>query len=945
MAIAFVAVGTRLKADVSVTGSPQSVGLPAGHVSGHLLFLYVLTEDNTGPTTPSGWTLLGVSNPGPSTSSPYAGRPRLTVFYRIDNGSLGATVSVAFNTAAWPTGDPYVLAFTSAHSGADQTGPIEVWAQSSSLATTAAQAHPQLTTAVANDWLLTLRGVGADAAKTFTTSVGGDSERVDDNHGSPAGPSIALYDSNAGLGAGLQTQRTTTASATVEYGSAMFSIAIKPASAANAVTAVAGTAMVGAAAQDASTQAVDGPWDLCTEGGVPEYSIMIDWDNLPTPLNSNWTFEDTGAGWTAFGGATYQRSQTQAYEGLWSGEITTTGAASPRIEADKVAVTEGQRYKASGRIFIDALLPSTASFSVNWYTSGDVYISTSTNVFTPFLNEWLYADGFFVAPATAAKAGVLMDIQGTPGAGIHVYGDLVRLDDDEDPDHFTRANPDEETAGDVISDTVISYGRDQNRQLNPASVGNASIDVINADRKYSPENSSSLLFGNLDPARDTKMEITWGGTVYPLFRGRIDDFEIKADRGDRSAGFTFLDQSSLLQGVTLSTGVYLSLRTGDLINIVLDLAGWTGPRDIDPGATVVAFWWEEGIDAFEAIQRLVRSEGPPAIAYAGPDGTFVFRDRHHRLLRSQSLNSQGTFAAALVDCAAPAATGFSYTPSFEYSHGWRDIVNSVTFEVQERAIEAELTAVWTTEDTISLSTGQSQEVDISTSDPFSGAVTPVSGTDFTVTGAGVVNVTLSRDSGQSVKITLLAVGGAVVITGLQLRAHAIPVRRSVKILKKDTGSITDHGERTYPNDAPWASANDADAISNMILLHYAQRRPVIQLRVTTQDPAHFLQVIGRMISDRIRVINGELGLDADFFVERITHTVQRMNAVNRPPVHAVVLGCEKELLLVSNPFTFDKRGAGFDDGVFDPIQADDADTVFVFDHSTQGQFDLGQFGT
>lgn len=945
MAIAFVAAGTRLKADVSVTGSPQSVALPAGHVSGHLLFLVILTEDNTGPTTPSGWTLLGVSNPGASSSSPYAGRPRLTIFYRIDNGSLGSTVSVTFNTAAWPTGDPYVLAFTVAYSGADTTGPIEIWSQSSTLSTTAAQAHPQLTTAIANDWLITIRGVGADAAKTFTNSVGTDSERVDDNHGSPAGPSVALYDSNASLAAGLQTQRTTTASATVEYGSAMFSIAIKTAPAAGSTSATPTTATGTGTAYNATVATTPGPWDLCAEGGVPEYSVMVDWDNLPTPLNSNWTFEETGTGWTAFGGATYQRSQIQAYEGLWSGQITTTGAASPRIEADKVAVTVGRRYKASGRIFIDALLPSTASFSVNWYTSGDVYISTSSNAFTPLLNEWLYADGFFVAPATAAKAGILLSVQGSPSAGIHVYGDLIRLDDDEDPDHFTRANPDEETAGDVVGDTVISYGRDQNRQLNPASVGNASFGVINVDRRYSPENSSSPLFGNLDPARDTKMEVTWGGTVYPLFRGRIDDFEIKADRAERKADFTFLDQSSLLQGVTLSTGVYGSLRTGDLINVILDLAGWTGPRDIDPGATVVPFWWEEGTDAFEAIQRLVRSEGPPSIAYAGPDGTFIFRDRHHRLLRSQSLDSQGTFAAALIDCATPAATGLSYTPSFEYSHGWRDIVNSVTFEVNERAVEADLTAVWTTEDTISLSTGESTEIDISTSDPFSGAVTPVVGTDFTVTGAGVVNVTMSRDSGQSVKITLLAVGGAVVISGLQLRAHAISVRRSLKILKKDSGSITEHGERAYPNDAPWANANDADAISNMILLHYAQRRPVIQLRLVTSDPEHFLQVISRMISDRITVINGELGLDADFFVERITHTIQRMNTANKPPVHAVVLGCEKELLLVSNPFTFDKRGAGFDDGVFDPIQADDPDTVFIFDHSAQGQFDFGQFGT
>jgi hypothetical protein len=221
----------------------------------------------------------------------------------------------------------------------------------------------------------------------------------------------------------------------------------------------------------------------------------------------------------------------------------------------------------------------------------------------------------------------------------------------------------------------------------------------------------------------------------------------------------------------------------------------------------------------------------------------------------------------------------------------------------------------------------------------------VAGTDFTSTGAGVVNVTLNRTSGQSVQITLIAVGGSVVITGLQLRARPIPVLRTVKVQRQDTGSISSHGERTYPDTAPWANANDAGAIADMILLHYANRRPTVQLRTTTSDPTHFLQIVNRTISDRVHIINNEMGIDDDFFVERVTHTIQRMNQAGHPPVHSVVLGCERDLNLVQNPFTFDKRGAGFDDGVFDPIQSDDPTTVFIFDDAIQGQFDYGHFGT
>lgn len=793
MAIARVAKGTTSKVDTSATPGAVSVAMPAGHLSGHVLFMFVTTDDNTNTTSdPSGWTLLFFITNGSSVQTPYTPRLRTKCYYRVDTGSLGSSVSLNFDTtSSWPTGKPSVLAYIVAYSGCDVTGPIERWNFTSNLDTTAAQAHPQETTTTANAWLLTFRALSSDApGATFTCSVGTDVEVQDDFDTIPE-LACALYDSNAALTAGLQTQRTTTASRAATYGNLMASIVIKPASAANAVFATPGTASVTMAAKMASTAATNGPWDLCGAGGLPTYSFAIDW-------------------------------------------------------------------------------------------AGD--------------------------------------------------GDYVDLGD--------------EVTGDVISDIAITYGRDQDRQLNPASVGNAAFTLCNVQRAYSPEISTSPLYGNLEPARPMRSQITWSGNTYPLFVGRIDDYNIKADFGDRTVDFTFLDGLNDLQEVKLSTGVYQSMRTGQLINTILDLVGWTGGRNIDNGATIVKFWWVEGTDAFAAINDLVASEGPPAIAFVAPDGTFTFHDRHHRLQNSESINSQATFAEKrLGDCTAPAVTGYHFTPPFTYAHGWRDIVNSVDFSVDERSQSADLTAVFSTEDTISLSNGQSYELTFSGTDPFVNAVTPVAGTDFTTTGAGTLNVTLSRTSGVSAKLTLLAVGGSVVVQSLQVRANAIPVRRTVLIHRDDTASIGTHGERAYPGSAPWANANDADAIASMVLLRYAQRRPTIDIRVVTSDPVHFVQVITRTVGDRIHVIYGEMGLDNDFFIERVTHTIQRINVTGQPPVHAVIFGCEKVGDQSVNPFRFDVRGAGFDQGTFDPISSDDADTVFIFDDPVQGCFDTGLFGT
>lgn len=807
MAIGFRSVGTRTKADVSISGTPQSFSMPVGHVSTDWLLWAVVTDDNTGPTsTPSGWTLLGHYSAGTSISSPYTGRPHVHLYHRIDNGSLGSSQSMSFNTDAWPTGDPWVFGFIAAYTGVDQSTPVELIQGSTTTSTAAAFAHPQVTTVAPNDWLLSFRGSVSDNNLTFTDSVGTDVARVNEAYGVSTAPSMALYDSNADLTAGLQTQRTTTASNTVTYGSVGISLALKPANTASQATAIAGVASITFAGRGATTTTTNGPWDLCADGGLPDYSFAIDWNG----------------------------------------------------------------------------------------------------------------DGNF----TASSAMLMLGLMGTGGV--------------------------DEATQDLISDVSISYGRDQDRQLNPAAVGSASFSLINVSRKYSPEWTASVLYGTLEPARAMRGQVTWAGTVFPLFSGRIDDFNVKADMDDRSVELTFLDALNDLSRINLSTEVFQAMRTGELIGAILDEIGWTAGRQLDVGATYVKFWWAEGTDALTAINDLIKSEGAPAIAYVAPDGTFVFHDRHHRIQSSHSTTAQATFSQGPVfDCTVADSNlgDLDFTAPFTYAHGWRDIVNSVTFDVSERTADDAFTPIWNTEDSITLSSGQSTTIEISTTDPFLDAVTPVSVTDYIKSGAGTEQIQLSRTSGASVKVSILAVGGSVTLQNLQVRARAITVARNIKVHREDSGSIGVHGERAYPDDAPWANANDADAIAGAILLRYSERRPTVQLRVITQDPSHFLQIVNRTISDRIHIRNDEMGLDDDFFIERITHTIQRFNQPGHPPVHSVIFGCEKAALQSANPFRFDVRGAGFDQGIFDPIQGDSPFTTFAFDDPVTGVFDFGVYGT
>ena len=498
---------------------------------------------------------------------------------------------------------------------------------------------------------------------------------------------------------------------------------------------------------------------------------------------------------------------------------------------------------------------------------------------------------------------------------------------------------------DVLDQGIVSsYGRDQARQLSPSKVGDAAFMVCNVSRIFSPENVDSPLVDELGAARPTTIEVAFNNQVYPIHSGRIDDFEVRADFSDRSVSFTSLDGLALLQNAELSTAVYRAQRTGTLINRVLDEIGWTAPRSIDVGANRPPYWWAEGVDALSAVNSLVLSEGPPAIAYVSPDGTFVFRDRHHRIQDAPSLTSQAFFNANEISCETPVVSGFSYTPPFTYDHGWRDIINHVSQDVEQRITEA-LTVVWEDSGTYVISSGETITLNAVANEPFTNAVTPDQTTDFDfVSGPGTLSVSLSRTSGETTLIRLTASSGLVTVRGIRLRAQPITAGASIKIDEIDSASISTHGDKSYPNDLQWVERHNAQAVAFIILAHYAQRRPIVQLRLVSCDPEHFEQMVTRTISDRITIRNGELGLFDDFFIESVAHTISRINP-DQPPVHSVILGCEKDIVEIENCFTFDVVGKGFDQGVFCGQGVDDPDTVFIFDDPQQGQFDFGVFGT
>jgi hypothetical protein len=144
-------------------------------------------------------------------------------------------------------------------------------------------------------------------------------------------------------------------------------------------------------------------------------------------LNTNPSFEVNTAGWSATN-AVLTRSDAQAKHGSWSGLLTAGAGSAPRAQCTPaVVVTPGSQYQASGWLYAPAAIAAGVAVNINWLDESQAYLSTSSNSTVPVSGDWFFMNATHTAPSGAAYAVVLYTINGTPGAGVLLYGDDIRI--------------------------------------------------------------------------------------------------------------------------------------------------------------------------------------------------------------------------------------------------------------------------------------------------------------------------------------------------------------------------------------------------------------------------------------------------------------------------------------------------------------------------------------
>lgn len=491
------------------------------------------------------------------------------------------------------------------------------------------------------------------------------------------------------------------------------------------------------------------------------------------------------------------------------------------------------------------------------------------------------------------------------------------------------------------SDVTAEYGRDGPQAEGQAGAGKLIFALENDGREFSPENTSSPITGKVLPGCKVRLDKLHLGVLYPLFVGVLDGLDVSTTAPARDVSITALDGWGQPGAEKLSTPLYSGIRTGTAIDLVLDAIGWTGGRDLDAGASVLPWWWEEGTDAASAVERLVDAEGPPALAYV-EGGTFVFRDRHHRITRAASTVTNGLFTHIIPAGSGPGGDFKVLKDTFVYDHGLRSIANAATFSITQRA-PGPVTEIWSTDTPITLAAGETLAIEIQATDPFMGAIAPVLDVDYTMP-FGTITTSLSRTSGQSALLTITAGGVAAQVDRIGVRATPVSVARTVKVTEEDTSSIGTYGRQAWPRSLPFANAYDAQAIAQRIVSTYATNRPRVTFEIAyalnSVDESYLTQILARKVSDRITVRNDAVGINRDFIIEHKSHSIRKLGLI-----HKMRLTCEvTEPTQGSNVLTFGVAGKGFNDGVFGTNGIDNAATMFRFDTAGQG-FNDGRFAS
>ena len=433
-------------------------------------------------------------------------------------------------------------------------------------------------------------------------------------------------------------------------------------------------------------------------------------------------------------------------------------------------------------------------------------------------------------------------------------------------------------------------------ELQQASAGIAQIVADNHLGDYSPEKADGAFYGDLALGKYITIYEVYGGVRYDHFKGKIDKIVPHPEKDNQVCFILAVGGMDDMAQVEIKTVLRTDTETGELAGDVLDAVGWpAGDRDIDTGVDTLQLGWFHKKKGLAAMRELELTEH--GRFYIGPTGKAVWENRHARLT-GDSLVSQHDFEETMCEIAYEWAKRLVYNEVIvrgrRYFVGGATLWSGYDLATLDDALIYSAHAGDTGAPYIPQASSLTLWAEFQA--PLESFEALVLDTHYSANtspdGTGVdvgADITLSATQyGQCIKLKFTN-GGTVgaYLTAPSSPPLGAPTDRTIlvygilyseevmTVTEEDAASQTAYGKRSLTIDSRFKSnPNDILSQAQFLKARYKDAVPrAVSVRLIARtawpDDTIRIQCLDRHISDRITLKSALLGIDADYFINKV----------------------------------------------------------------------------
>ena len=405
------------------------------------------------------------------------------------------------------------------------------------------------------------------------------------------------------------------------------------------------------------------------------------------------------------------------------------------------------------------------------------------------------------------------------------------------------------------------------------------VELDNTTERFTPDNTSSLIYGYLKPRTKIRVYITAAGYDYRIFTGYIKN--IHPDMKSRVCSLECFDNQVLVYNKTANGTVYEDKRSDELMTTLAELAE-VEQYEFDIGTHIVNFGYFENRNVWPIMGEIAVAERGRIFFNRNGILTFWNRDRLHNKTARYSV---------------PDITLNNWIVDLDYSVAEHEIKNTVIVKATPRASFTSQ-RVWSSGDAeylnpytdtlVWIPKRSVQTAWLELEDPCISFIKPVANVDYTANsaqdGSGddlTANIKVHEfiDYGNAVFINVINNGDVdAYLTSFQVRANPVRVLKWIKVTAKEEESIKLYGRQEFEIENNFIdSEGTATAIANEEL--YRRKDAVNLFRINIVGIPYLL--CGDVVNIEYRTGNYK-----DYMVDQLDWTFddggfsQRLTLVN-----------------------------------------------------------------